>query len=294
MEKTFLVGNGINRINDCKSWQQLLDELVSYVRKQGAFSTVGKPFPLLYEEILLRAMKYKKKSENDIKKYVCEKLKNLESNYFHQELLNLDSENIITTNYDYNIERSISENDKADKIECCSTNCHRRERDYRMHTYNIVKDKKIWHIHGEINFQNTLVLGHEKYSMVLQKMIKYVNENDVLNKNVDSWIDLFFNTNIHIIGLSLEYTEIDLWWLLNYRARLMQIEKRKKEKRIKNSITYYIPSFEFDKDNIRKKCEILFAHQIKVEQIESNNYDDFYTEFISKIKTTKLKNEVSA
>ena len=36
-----------------------------------------------------------------------------------------------------------------------------------------------------------------------------------------SWIELFFNSNIYIAGLTLDYSEIDIWWLLNKRARLL-------------------------------------------------------------------------
>ena len=48
-----------------------------------------------------------------------------------------------------------------------------------------------------------------------------------------SWIDAFFMTNLHIIGITLDFSEIDIWWLLSRRARLL------KSKLANNKIFYY-------------------------------------------------------
>lgn len=50
------------------------------------------------------------------------------------------------------------------------------------------------------------------------------------------WIDAFFFTNLHIIGITLDFSEIDIWWLLSRRARLL------KNGYIKNQV-YYYPTF---------------------------------------------------
>src|SRR5690606_16319826 len=57
-----------------------------------------------------------------------------------------------------------------------------------------------------------------------------------------SWVELFFNTDIHILGLSLEYSETDLWWILNKRARIMN--DKKTSVHISNQIFYYSTSIE--------------------------------------------------
>ncbi len=36
-----------------------------------------------------------------------------------------------------------------------------------------------------------------------------------------SWVDLFFTTDVHILGLGLGVVEMHLWWVLTYRARQM-------------------------------------------------------------------------
>jgi hypothetical protein len=44
---------------------------------------------------------------------------------------------------------------------------------------------------------------------------------------VYSWIDIFLRDDIHIIGIILDYTEIDLWWILYEKARQRNYGKTK-------------------------------------------------------------------
>lgn len=39
------------------------------------------------------------------------------------------------------------------------------------------------------------------------------------------WPELFFTSDIAIVGLGLDYSEIDLWWLLSMRAALFSPNK---------------------------------------------------------------------
>ena len=48
-----------------------------------------------------------------------------------------------------------------------------------------------------------------------------------------SWIDAFFFANLHIIGITIDFSEIDIWWLLSRRARLL------KNRLVTNKIYYY-------------------------------------------------------
>ena len=99
--------------------------------------------------------------------------------------------------------------------------------------------KYVWHVHGESDVPNSITLGHEQYAGQLQKMRNYATADRTtksrdaspfkLNNlrfdtdgSVYSWLDVFLRDNIHILGLSLDYTEIDLWWLLSYKERLRQ------------------------------------------------------------------------
>ena len=48
-----------------------------------------------------------------------------------------------------------------------------------------------------------------------------------------SWAELMFRTNVYIVGFGMGFSEIDIWWLLNKRARMIQ-----EDKCISNTITY--------------------------------------------------------
>ena len=48
-------------------------------------------------------------------------------------------------------------------------------------------------------------------------------------------VDFFFKGELHIVGLSYDFSEQHLWWLLNYRAKQIKREKIK----LVNDIYYY-------------------------------------------------------
>ena len=62
-------------------------------------------------------------------------------------------------------------------------------------------------------------------------MVERLRSNDI---QIHSWIDLFFTTNVHIIGFGLDYSEQDIWWILNKRKRYMYENKGN----IRNKIHY--------------------------------------------------------
>lgn len=74
------------------------------------------------------------------------------------------------------------------------------------------------------------------------------------NNSLLSWIDAFFYMNVHIIGLGLDFSEIDLWWLLTRCARLIQ--KLGKGK-IENKIYYYCTDLMSKVSSQIQKCELL-------------------------------------
>jgi hypothetical protein len=107
-------------------------------------------------------------------------------------------------------------------------------------------NKQFHHIHGEARKPSTLCLGYEHYAGYLANMRDYVKntakmqtalQQGSLSRN-DSWLDLFFTHDIHIVGLTLDVCEIDLWWLLTYRAQLFHTNPNI-HKNLKNEITLY-------------------------------------------------------
>lgn len=278
MGDVLFIGNGINKLESTLSWEDLISKLADFIGKTGVFS-LQKPFPILYEEIMLRGLKYSKINESELKSKVAELALDLPTNDIHSRIFDLSISDVITTNYDYCIEES--------HFKVTSKNygvyiLKRKETDYRLHTYIHNNNKRFWHIHGEALYPRTIVLGHDMYSRVLNKYIEYTDKHDILGGNVNSWIDLFFTSNIHMLGLACDYTEIDIWWLLNCRARKMLSGEN-----INNKIIYHSfidpKATEEKKADFSKKKELLFAHQVRVKEYKASSYREFYEKVYSEI-----------
>ena len=148
----------------------------------------------------------------------------------------------------------------------------------------------MWHIHGELNRPNSILLGYEQYSGQLQQMRNYIalGTGDAYKKQFpplikqlkkgkvdnNSWLDIFFTKDIHIIGLSLDFIELDLWWLLTFRARRV-LEKRFS---ITNKIVYYYPQSLEKK--IQNKLEILRANEVKTEAYGNAHNIEYYQDVL--------------
>lgn len=232
--KALLLGNGVNLLSkDVPSWQSILTELANSIdRPQIMELAKYKPYTLIYEEIALYTKDAEKKKEIEIKRKVAELIRHLPPNEYHRRILNASIDHILTTNYDYTLERSAGCVGESKNL--------RGESKYSAFRRRAVSGKFVWHIHGEVDVPNSIMLGHEHYSGQLQKLRDYATSDRATSKelkspfklgNLDfenqteaySWIDVFFRDEVHIIGTNLDYTEIDLWWLLAYKRRLGQM-----------------------------------------------------------------------
>ena len=125
------------------------------------------------------------------------------------------------------------------------------------------------------------MIGYEHYISSIHNI--QINQKE--NKKI-SWIDIFLNDNIYILGLGLDFGEIDLWWLLSYRNRLILDNKIQKNKVIyiknKKLISSNINLSEEEKiNNILKnkeekaKIEMLKVFGVEIKEIIfENNYID--------------------
>lgn len=247
-KNVILVGNGLNRIsNTGKSWSELL-------------SDIGKtPYPkalntLQYEYIRLKNLSGEvngNKTVDDVelesKKKIAEWSDTIGANDLHRVLVELDVSDFLTTNYDYALEDALSENDyNFDETK----SCHDEEK-FNLRRYNyLTKDddvKKIWHIHGDKKHPASILVGFNHYCGTVGKIDSYLKMGyEVTDKpeiegrepfiikggyekrfpecdvnDAKLWIPLFFTANIHIIGLSMDDAETDLWWILDRRKRFM-------------------------------------------------------------------------
>lgn len=289
-----------NNINDSQTWQELLSEVVHYLfDSDGQVKEIGdprrKPLPLFYEEILLRSPNLHNQSETNLRNFIANHIDEIKPNEIHRIIMRSGFRDIMTTNYEYSLERAIAKSDFD------LTNLgYIKEKRYSVFRHNQVDQTKVWHIHGEQSNPGSIILGYEHYAGFLQQMRNYVvsgtdysKEKNLkpLIKRIDkgdvnnhSWIDFFFTRDIHIFGLSLDTSEIDLWWLLSYRARQFLIEDKK---RVTNEIYYYYPLHL--KLVLKDRLELLEALKVKgicIPAKSTHKSEDkivFYTEILNRI-----------
>lgn len=266
MENTIFYGNGLNYFpKENITWKSLLDRI------NGKETTVIKDFfTATYEQIFLN----NSKTEQDIKKEIAKLLKEIESNAIYESLYNSNCQNFITTNYDRAFESVLEL--KGVKISKKST-----EKIYsirRVKELTKENEKKfLWQIHGEVDVPKTIMLGLDHYCGSIGKIDDYIKGTGSYNSELsieekfnkikflkNSWIELFFTTNVHIIGFGLDYSETDIWWILNKRARL---RKENLKDKIKNKIYFYCAESEKEEDIQKQK--LLESFDVTVEQIDT-------------------------
>ena len=290
--KCLLVGNGINLLSrNGQSWQQVLRDLARKADKEQIIMELSehKPFTLIYEEISLRSHEFNGTKEIELKKYVASLVKQIEPNMFHERFIDSNIKNIITTNYDYSFEKSCR-NYSSQKANLA------RETKYSNFRRRVINNTNVWHIHGEADVPNSITLGHEQYSGTIQKMRNYLTgdrentggpvspfkcgiANFENESEVYSWLDIFLRDEVHIVGFGLDYTEIDLWWLLSYKARIRQ----KRGNSLHVGETYFHHFYDRTiNDKERAKHLILKSLGVKVQTKNVNgDFQQAYNDFLN-------------
>lgn len=251
MNKCIMLGNGINRcIFSNVSWEDLLSTIAS---KYDVELNENISFPMQFEAIVNQIlMKDSALVEKDMYTTIKqEMISTLQSALLppiapHKEFVKV-SDTIITTNYDYLIESSIDDNFSSDKIP-------KHIKDYN-NKYNLknsisVLGKEVFHIHGDLRNAKSICLGYEHYSGTVQNLRSNVAQKKDgfppvvwalkdADKTINSWAEKFFTHNIDIVGLGLTQSEIDIWWLITYRASLYYANRYDCRKLINNTIVYH-------------------------------------------------------
>jgi len=215
----------------------------------------------------------------------------LQPNALHSTLLTSSIRHILTTNYDLTLERVLQPGINAFYNE--GVIAERRYSTLRHHT---LQDRTFWHIHGDVVNPYSIMLGYDHYAGALQSTRQYVasgpryggfTDRSLIARmnqrmSIKSWVDLFFLTDVHILGLNLDFVEMHLWWVLTYRAR-----KIADGKVINGKIRYYVrrpkgiqPTPESD-----RKHQLLRALGVDVVEIavEPDDWHGFYSQAIARI-----------
>ena len=276
------------------SWNQLIEEIADVELNNNI------PNPLKYEALLTKKpyreyLQYTfadgrqlvtadgKKfyvageiTEKKLKEKIAKRLGFFGANSVYEMISKLPVSHFITTNYDNPLFISIGNGVLNSR--------YRIEKVYSIRRNYVItaldgKQKQYWPMHGNIDSPASIMLGFDHYCGSLAKIEQYVKGGYELNgervesmikrltdglKDIISWIDLFFVSDIHIIGLNLGYEETDLWWVLNKRRRIKQADSNL----IKNRIFYY------PVETVKEDIEQLFnSFNVEVVHLEKAKLD---------------------
>ncbi len=280
MSNTLLFGNGLNRLSsNAVSWSQLLDSL----KVRDCFPHDNLPYTMVYEQIFMGSNTSDPDKELSIKNEIAKALTTQNSNEVMNRLALMNFSNFITTNYDYAFSEAL--NVSSQKLSTEDIYSLRRKRKFG--------DKILWHAHGEIDNPKSIMLGLDHYCGSVGKIDAYVKGKYSFNadgKTVSiasieekirsntfcntSWIDLFFSTNVHILGFSLDFSEIDFWWLLNKRARFCR------QGIITNEIYLHVTEIDEQKERLLDSFNV---NVIKT-PVVNEKYAEMYLQIINEMR----------
>lgn len=286
--KVLLIGNGFYQINNKGAWDELIDSLKDSKYKEKA-NTYRIPEPL--KVIALSP----KMDALELNRKVKQKLNDGSYTKVLEELLKLEFDVILTTNYTYEIENTLEKSAKDNTVRIVTNKKYVHER-YLLHKYTLIDNNKIWHIHGELDRPSSLIMTEYSYGVLLSKICKVIESNTTrlfkhsINKgfNIDNWVDAFILGDVYSIGLGLSMSEMDLWWLLG---------KKDKYKYAGKTIVYNPKPFmkedpkeeEISMKEYNDKNILLNSMNVETEDFgkrvnEEYSYEDFYYECIKDIK----------
>ncbi len=303
MSMCIFFGNGINRINknkSVKSWEELL---VSLTESKNTLLD-GVPNTLRYEhKISLMYNKNNQNTEDTVEKEakikIAEAMKKYPKNKIYDMLASLPVVDYMTTNYDSAFEKAL--NDIGFDVST-SYSGDMSEKRFSIHRYKKFTDRKgnikrLWYVHGICEKPRSIMLGYDQYGGQLQKIGEYINGKYKINKTIipgikdklsprgnfddSSWIELFFNSDVHFIGFGLPYDEIDLWWLLCRRSRL---KKYHPDYNITNKIVFHDTIA--NKTDTSAKKRLLESLDVRYcpHLVLGKDYSPAYNEIIEEIK----------
>lgn len=185
--------------------------------------------------------------ESRLKKDIAARVRCFEPNDVYKIVADLPVEHYLTTNYDNTLLKA--------KKNGSIKSWNKQEQLYSIRRHYSIEEGSLkqtyWPIHGSEDSPGSIMIGFDHYCGALNKIENFVKGGyesseqgrmaSIIKRLQDgiqvplSWIDLFFISDIHIIGQGLDYSEMDLWWILNKRRRI----KQKEDKLITNNISYY-------------------------------------------------------
>ena len=282
--RVLLLGNGIHRAFSAGSWNDLLRDIGGSRFSDEEWKELGDtvPYPLL--AVIAAGDGIGTAMREKSGEMTCQSPAPEEA-----ALLSVISEKrvdaILTTNYTYEIERSLFPGFSCAPGRRCAFRhytCGEKPRaeTEALYTYMGCGEGRVppvWHIHGEAAKPDTMVLGHYWYGKLLSRVQSYVSEAvrgyAVSERNGTpfyprSWVDYFLFGDVTVIGQGMNFCETDLWWLINCKKR-----------NGRGSVTYCEANVRRDKQLLAEACGV----KVISEAVDGNGYAAYYRKLINQL-----------
>ncbi len=276
-------GNGINRTFNFDSWDDLLNNVAKNEFTKEELSCLENiPYPLKPVIMTNDCVDKEIKDFAPILTQLCpceEEIRLLKG------YTSLPFDSILTTNYTYEIEKTLEPSFSCLSGKPCKWRkvADEGKKRYFMRQFSTFFDcgsKRIWHIHGEAARYDTMVLGHYFYGKELSKIQQYVSaliarHKSCISRNAEieykSWIDYFMLGDLYVSGFGMDLSEFDFWWMVNCKKRNFGETK----------ITVFEPKISTEKRLLANAYNIEIDDSIPF----NGDYKKYHNEVIQKLKT---------
>lgn len=316
-----LIGNGLNRINNNSiKWDDLIKLPIEHYGCQGYVDIPRMSYPLKFEYIVnfindnINHGEGKESLYREVKQLIIDKLNSeTEGKMLDKEirelLLNIRPNSIITTNYDTQLEKVFASKGKQydynDTLKNRMNNVTHPERELVLTKTATLRNVDFYHMHGINVAPRTVCLGYEHYVRIITKLREKIGCDRKHNRLISTlmgtyhksvnptYLARFFDSNVFIVGLGLNEEEIDLWWILCYRAYLYFSNIDNVRSFIDNRIIYYdihskkitSDGYSYEEDYLTQKKALFKYLNVEYKEIvvENNDYKYAYTKALNDI-----------
>lgn len=293
--KVLLLGNGINRSFNANSWDSLIDNLScgKYGKaKQKLVSSM--PYPL--QAVIASEDCVNEGCELLAKELVKVEVEEEQSSILNN-LLNQGFDAVLTTNYTYDVEKAVCPGfqvgfQKRSKYRITTFKGNTADEQYGLFKCMMLDNDcgamPVWHIHGEAARPNSMVLGHYYYGNLLgriqQRASEIIRRYEGCKKykrsfQPHSWVDYFLIGDVYIVGLGMDFFEMDLWWLVNCKRRHSDIFPGK--------VKWFEPNLDTDKCFAKKELAELYSITTRSETVKG---DEGYKAYYRNLQCLKESN----
>ena len=225
--KVLFLGNGILRLtNNGTGWSDLLSALSSDGRIKQDICNV----PNAMQPEAIRGT-----DVEEVQRLTATSLTSQKPHNILKQLVFLDFDAILTTNYTYEIETALLNGKWNDNYRRHSHMTLFGSPHVLYNTYkcNIVKDINgraipVFHVHGELARKRSLVLSYYSYADAVYHLIEMnkLRKNDYEEHqqsgsllNVRGWLDYFLMGEVYSVGFGFDLSEFDIWWAAERKSR---------------------------------------------------------------------------